>query len=138
MKYPQNLVAFVHRYAIRGSCRCGTCADAKAGPEQLDMLKDHVVDLTFFKVSADEEAKADEMRELVKAEALEYLDGREHSYLEVGADVDDQGTALMLIGLGHVLGVWKALCPETLMPFLDAETKNMMASRGMISLQATP
>jgi hypothetical protein len=95
----------------------------------------HTVDLTFFKLKAIDDPTAEEFLALVKGEYPGWLDGAEHSYLEVGGDVGDQGLALMTIGLGHLLGVWKALCPETVMPFLDAEMKKHMAGMGMISLQ---
>lgn len=50
--------------------------------------------------------------------------------------VGDSGIrlALRMMGMGHLLGIWKLLSPDTVMPFLDDETKKMMAGNGMVSI----
>ena len=57
--------------------------------------------------------------------------------MEVGADVGDQGLALMTIGLGGLVKAWSVLSPETMMPFLPAEMKMEMAGRGLVCLQVS-
>ena len=47
----------------------------------------------------------------------------------------DQGIGLMTIGLGHLLDVWKALSPDTIMPSMPEDLKQQMAGRGLVSLQ---
>jgi hypothetical protein len=74
----------------------------------------------------------------VEAEYPHYLDGKEHSFLEVGGDMGDQGIALMTSGLGGILGVWNALSPDTVVPFLNKEAKMSMAGMGMVTLQYKP
>lgn len=131
-----RLAEFIIKYGVRGACCCGRCADAQPNPEQHQPLAEHSVDLTFFRVTAAEGATAEELRAAIEQEQPQYLDGREHSYLEIGGDLGDQGAALTLIGLGHVLGVWRALAPETIAPFLPDETKKKMAGIGMVVLKA--
>jgi len=129
-----KLVEYVQEHAVRGECTCGHCVDAPENPEHHQPAGD-TVDLTFFRVAA-KDADKDVFLNLVKEEFPKYLDGEEHNYLEVGGDLGDQGVALMMIGLGHLLKVWSVLCPETLMPFLPSELKQQMAGMGMVSLQA--
>ena len=129
-----QLIDYVSAYAVRGACTCGKCCDAPENPEE-KQPEGHTVDLTFFKVAAKGGYK-DEFLSLVRAEHPDWLDGKEHSYLQVGGDMGDQGIALMTIGLGHLLGAWKALSPETMMPFLPPDLKQQMAGGGMVSLQS--
>lgn len=129
-----NLVDYVLAHSIRGTCTCGKCCDAPKNPKE-KQPNGHTVNLTFFKVAA-KGGEKDEFISLVKKEHPGYLDGKEHSYLQIGGDMGDQGIALMTIGLGHLLGVWKAMSPDTVMPFLPEGLKQQMAGRGMVSLQA--
>ncbi|MEW6613913.1 MAG: hypothetical protein AB1401_00355 [Thermodesulfobacteriota bacterium] len=129
-----KLYDYVSAYAERGACTCGRCYDAPENPEETQP-DGHTVDLTFFKVAAKGGDK-DTFLSLVRAEHPGWLDGKEHSYIHVGAEMGDQGIALMTIGLGHLLGAWKALSPDTMMPFLPSDLKQQMAGRGMVSLQS--
>lgn len=146
-----NLSDYVMCHVERGACRCGRCEDAPNYPEkhqpQADTLEEkvanelagenlHTVNLTFFEVKAVNDPKKEEFLALVKAEFPQWLDSKEHGYLEVGADVGDQGLALMTIGLGGLVKAWDVLSPETVMPFLPPELKMTMAERGLVCLQA--
>jgi len=129
-----TLIDYVSAYAERGACTCGKCYDAPENPKE-KQPEGHTIDLTFFKVAAKGGDK-DEFLSLVRTEHPDWLDGKEHSYLQVGGDMGDQGIALMTIGLGHPLGAWKALSPETMMPSLPEDIKKRMAGAGMVSLQS--
>jgi hypothetical protein len=132
-----SLAEYVIAFAVRGACTCRRCCDASDKPE--DKQPDgHTIDLTFFKVAAEKDANAEDFRSLVEAEFPHWLDGKEHNYLQCGGDIGDQGICLMAFGLGHLLGVWKCLCPETMMPFLPADMKQQMAGRGMIAINSEP
>ena len=112
---------------------CGRCDAALKYPSQ-HQPNGHTVNLTFFEV-AKEGGDAIQFLLLVKKEYPTWLDGKEHSYIEVGADMGDLGIALITIGLGHLLGVWSALSPDTVMPSLPDALKMQMAGAGMVSLQ---
>ncbi len=127
-----TLSDYVSEHAERGACTCGKCCDAPENPGE-KQPQGHTVNLTFFEVAAKGGDK-DEFLSLVRAEHAGWLDGKEHSYLQVGGDMGDQGIALMTIGLGHLLGAWKAMSPDTLMPFLPPDLKQQMAGQGMVSL----
>lgn len=129
-------------YAERGACRCGKCADAPPNPDQ-QQPKGHTADMMFFEVSAKNGADPEKLRELVKGNhggvfgSVDMFDGQEHSYLEVGGWIGDQGLALMLMGLGTVLGLWKLLTPKTLLGnTLPKELQMQMAGQGYVSIQA--
>lgn len=129
------LFQFTLDNAVRGACTCGQCLDAPNKPEE-KQPGGHTVDLTFFKVAARDPDLGPELKRLVEAEFPKYLDGQEHNYIEVGGDVGDQGIALMLIGLGDVLGVWKALSPAILIPDMPPELQQQLAGSGMVALKA--
>ena len=128
-----KLYDYVLAHAARGACVCGKCCDAPENPKEKQPTG-HIVDLTFFKVSAIG-GNREEFLSMVQAEYPAWLDKKEHSFIEIGGDMGDQGIALMTIGLGHLLGAWKALSPGTTLPFLPSEIKQLMAGNGMVSLQ---
>jgi hypothetical protein len=128
-----SLADYVLAHTKRGACTCGKCFDAPYNPEE-KQPNGHTVNLTFFKVVAVGGSK-DEFLSLVQQEYPKWLDGKEHGYLEIGGDMGDQGIALMTIGLGDLLGVWKALTPDTITPFLPEDLKLNMAGQGLVSLQ---
>lgn len=121
-------------YGIRGACCCGSCVDAPDTPQE---HQPEGVNLTFFRVGVRGGLTAEEFKKTVEAEFPHFFNGQEHSYLQVGGDIGDQGMALTLIGMGHQLGVWKALSPDTLLPSLPEAIKKQMAGSGMVALQVT-
>lgn len=123
-----NLTDYVFKHTIRGSCTCGKCIDAPSESGQ----PEHGVNLTLFEVS-NNGGKKEELLPLIEKEHPELLNGEEWSYIQM--DVGSQEAALMLIGLGHLLGIWKALTPDTMMPFMNKEIKNRMAGAGMVKLK---
>jgi len=131
-----SLADFVLDHTERGACTCGKCLDAPKNPKEKQPTG-HTVNLTFFKVATKDvgESSKDEFFSLVQLEYPNWLDGKEHNYLEVGADMGEQGIGLMTIGLGHLLGVWAALTPDTMMPFMPEDLKQQMAGRGFVSLK---
>ena len=129
-----SLINYVETHIERGACQCGRCLDAPKNPED-KQPEGHTVDLVFFKVKGINNPDLKEFKELVKKEFPYWLDGKEHSYLQVGGDVGDQGLALMTMGLGKLLGLWELFPPESMMPFLDNATKMEMAGRGYISIR---
>ena len=113
----QELREFVMTHAERGTCRCGKCVDHPGKDQQPE---GHTVDMVFFEVSAKNEPNAERLRELITKNKhgdfcdLDPWDGKEHSYIEVGGWIGDQGLALMLMGLGAVLGLWPLFTPKML------------------------
>ena len=128
-----ELSDYVLAYTKRGACTCGRCSDAPDNPKD-KQPSGHTVNLTFFNVT-NTGGERGEFLSLVKTEHPSWLDGKEHSYLQVGGDMGDQGIALMTIGLGGLLGAWKVLSPDTMMSFLPEDLKQKMAGSGMVSLQ---
>lgn len=134
-----ELIKYVMKHTERGACTCGRCADAPADPKQ---PTGHTADLIFFKVAAKDNPDAETLRKLVKEHVGDYgpcdlFDGKDHSYLEVGGFVGDQGLAMMLMGLGSILGLWKLLTPRTVFGnLLPDATVQQMAGAGYVSVQA--
>ena len=94
------------------------------------------IDMVFFRVSVAGEPDAETLRELVRGCRVGYFanvdpwDGQEHSYLELGGWIGDQGLALSLMGLGHLLGLWKVMTPRML--DLPDDLVLRMAESGMV------
>jgi len=136
----QALQGYVMENAVRGDCTCGKCFDAPVNPQQ---PQGHTVDMIFFKVAAGPKANADKLKELVKANIqgdscdVDLFDGKEHSYLEIGGWIGDQGLALMLMGMGTVLGLWDLLTPRTILgSLIPDDMVQQMAGAGYISIKA--
>lgn len=99
--------------------------------------------VVFFSVLANPDAEAETLRALIASHKgpfgdVDVFDGKDHSYIELGGWLGDQGTALDLIGLGTQLKLWTLLSPRTV--FKDAmtdELEQQMAGSGYISLQAS-
>ena len=101
-----------------------------------------VADTMFIKIAmdvTDGTPNKEELIELIKANKgefceLDLLNGEEHSYITIGAWIGDQQDALLLMGLGSLLGMFELLTPEKLMPFLPQDLKNQMAGLGMVGI----
>lgn len=126
-----SLADYVMQHATRGDCTCGRCIDARNKPQQ---PTGHTVDLVFFKVAATSGNK-EHFRRLAQAQYPHWFDGKEHSYLETGADMGDQGIALMTMAYGALLGVFKLLTPLNVLPDAPREQQLDLASKGLITIQ---
>ena len=54
------------------------------------------------------------------------------SYIEVGAEIGDQGAAFQLFALGKVLGLWEVITPKTL--GINGEKASELAGLGFIMI----
>jgi hypothetical protein len=101
-------------------------------------------DLVFFKVTLDGSPQVSELKRLMTAHPAEFesvnpLDGREHSFVELGGWLGDQGVALDLMGLGALLGLWQLLTPVRMLgPDVTPEAAERLAGFGLISIVAYP
>ncbi len=143
MSKMNELQKYVQENTERGACQCGQCVDGVAHPE-LHQPKGHTANLIFFQVAAKPTANAATFKALIKESQggengmdVDLFDGEEHNYLELGAWIGDQGLAMMFMGLGAVLGLWKLLTPLMLGLDVDDPLVKQMAGMGFISVQAT-
>ena len=126
------LYEYVSKHCERGACQCGKCIDSPENPVQRQP-KGHTADLVFFEVILKNNPIKEEFLGLVKEKYPQWLDGKEHNYMEMGGDIGDQGTALMAMGLGSLLGVWQLLTPRMLP--IPEDLVMQMAGKGMITIQ---
>lgn len=140
-----GLAEYVVENCIRGTCMCGKCVDAPAKKFQPD---GHTADVQFFKVAlknlrltdADKEVIKNNFIQLIKNHQgiycdIDLFDGNEHNFIEIGGWIGNQGTALELMGMGELLGIWKVATPNRLAPDFSEETRNMLAGAGYISIK---
>lgn len=129
---------FVRAFSDRGECMCGVCIDRGDKPDPTG----HVADLVLFKVAAQGEPDAQEFVRLTSEHQGEFcevnpFDGKEHGYIELGGWIGDQGLALQYMGLGVLLGVFKLLTPDTVLPgVLDDEMRMQLARSGYVTVTA--
>lgn len=124
---------------------CGKCIDAPSNPEDHQPVSSHTADVQFFKVAlcnqtVDKKQLRDKLREILSNHVGEFndinlLDGKEHSFIEIGGYVGDQGLALTLMGLGELIGMWELLTPNKMLPSLPDEFKMQMAGQGMVTIR---
>lgn len=93
------------------------------------------VDLCFIEIGVDKaaaERHRDELISMLKAwpNPDRLADGP--SYIEVGAEIGDQGAAFQLFALGQVLGLWRVITPELL--GLTGEAARQAAGSGYIMI----
>ena len=131
-----DLSDYVVTRTERGECQCGRCFDKGNRPDPTG----HTVDMFFFKMATKDDLDPNLLKKLVTEHKGEYgevnlFDGKEHSYIEIGGWIGDQGIALQLMGLGHLLGLWKLMTPAML-PGIDDALKMQLAGAGMITIQS--
>lgn len=132
---------YVMEHTERGECKCGRCIDVgnKADPNG------HTADMIFFKVALrpdkdGHDANAEEFMRLAKAHvgdfcAVNLEDEHEHSYLELGGWIGDQGIALQFMALGSLLGVFDLLTPRTMLPGIDLQVVMTIAGAGLVTIK---
>jgi hypothetical protein len=100
------------------------------------------VDIEFFGVKVIEEPSKEELLELVTnskegefGTSFDLFDGEEHSYLNLGGWIGDQGLAMQLMALGKYLAIWDLMTPTTMLPMMPLELRQKMAGSGMITIK---
>ncbi len=122
-----ELVNYIIEHTERGECQCGQCCDKQ--PDR--PAPGHSVDLVFFWVSTRNEPTAERLRWLLESQYPDVPRLSEGpSYLELGAELGDQGIAICLIGLGHLLKLWQAVTPLAL--GIKGEQAQQMARNGLL------
>lgn len=138
-----QLAKYILDNCLRGDCTCGRCDDVPAKKFQPD---GHTVDVQFFKVALKNNPSDDE-KEIIKDQLIELIkthdgefcdidlfDGNEHSYTEIGGWIGDRGLALMLMGMGNILDMWKLMTPNSVAGGFSEETRKMLAETGYITI----
>ncbi len=132
----EKLVEYILEHSKRGACMCGKCVDVSAHPEE-HQPNGHTANVEFFKVSLKNNPVSQSLKKPINDHNGEFceinlFDGNEHNYLDIGAWIGDQGTALALMGMGELLGLWKLLTPTSM--GMPPELAQMMAQQGMVSI----
>ena len=106
-----DLTKYVYEHTVRGECQCGKCIDRGDAPDP----EGHTIDMVFFKVAVRNNPTLEEFKALTVASkdgefcSVDPFDGWEHSYLELGAWIGDQGMAMLYMALGASLGAFDLL-----------------------------
>ncbi|MCK4666879.1 hypothetical protein KAU33_09030 [Candidatus Dependentiae bacterium] len=135
----EKILEFINEHAVRGACTCGLCDDSPEKPEECQPVG-HTADLEFFKVSLKGEPNAKILRELIKNNHsgvfcdLDLFDGKEHSFIEIGGWIGDQSAALVLMGIGNLLGLWELFTPTTL--GMPPEFSKALAGQGLLYIKS--
>lgn len=131
MEKMEALIQFVRNHATRGACKCGRCIVSEG---TADKPTGHTIGLTFLEVGMFGDPDAETFKKLAQEAGVTPMPGKEVSYIQLGSDMGDQGTALLTMGLGHLLGAWKVMSPDTLTPTLPLSVKMQMAVQDLVSI----
>ncbi|MET0601875.1 MAG: hypothetical protein ABW167_07785 [Baekduia sp.] len=104
----------------------------------------HALVDTHFLVVAVDRAKAEEYRDEFVA-ALEcwppdktYMPDNRlaggPSYIELGAQLGDQGLAFQFMAMGEVLGLWQVITPKKMLPGVSDEEAQRLAGGGLVMI----
>lgn len=128
-----ELIDYIRNHTTRGECQCGQCCDAKPDSG----APPHSANVHFFWVAGKDDPKKDDLLRLLEAHypSMERLRGGP-SYIEIGGEIGDQGLALQLIGLGEIVGLWKAITPALM--GLSGKDADEMAGSGFIMAGGLP
>lgn len=130
------LFDYILNHTDRNACRCGNCI---ISGENKPMVG-HTVNMYFFDVCAKNDPNKDEFVKLIDEHQGEFglnLFEGEHSYLQVGGWLGDQGVGMQLMALGKLLGVWDIMHPGMMLDLNDPRSKvlaEQMAGIGMVSI----
>lgn len=93
------------------------------------------VDLHFLTIGVDKQKAEQHKEELIRLlndyPKPERLAGGP-SYIEVGAEIGDQGAAFQLFALGKILGLWDVITPDSM--GMDGDLADQMAGSGFIMI----
>lgn len=144
----KELLNYLNTHSIKGPCACANSAPthphSTAPHEQSGPTK---VDLVFFTVACnpDDPPDAATLRNLIVANAansdlpLDLLDGAEHDFFYISKWLGDQVAALLLMGLGTLLGLWTLRTPKNLAPNrqMPRQLEISLAESGYLTIQAS-
>ena len=132
-------IYFIDEHSTRGACTCGLCVGAPEDPEDIQH-EGHTVDMEFFKVSLKNNPNPEVLRQLIKDNPtgafseIDLFDGKDHNFMEIGGWIGDQGLAIVLMGMGNLLGLWEVFTPTKLgMPPLLAKE---LAGQGLLFIKS--
>lgn len=135
----EKLLEFIAEHSTRGACTCGKCIDAPGNPKDIQP-EGHTIDMEFFKLSLKNKPKAKVLRKLIEDNPtgtfsdIDLFDGKDHNYMEIGGWIGDQSDAMVLMGMGDLLGLWEVFTPTKLgMPPLLAKE---LAGQGLLFIKS--
>jgi hypothetical protein len=106
-----------------------------------EATREGAIDLGFFKVALKGSPDAEEFRRLIAANAkgefanVNPLDGEEHSYIELGGWIGDQGLAMQFMGLSEALGLSRTLSPRTMLgDAIGSAMEQQLLGMGMLTM----
>jgi len=105
--------------------------------------KEQGINMEFFVVQVIGNPNKEEFIKLMNQHkgdhcACDFNDKEEHSYIEIGGWIGDQGIALWFMALGSHLGVFNLMTPSGILPELGKELHAQMAGAGYITVKMVP
>ena len=100
--------------------------------------------MIFFQVATANHPTLAEFIELSRSHQSEFedvdpFDGKEHSYIELGGWLGDQGIALQYMALGHMLEAFTVDTPRSMLGSdLSEDIVRDMAGMGLVTVTYTP
>lgn len=143
-----ELIDFLRENVIIGACQCGKCIDAPQNPEKYQPTgypTGHTSDVYWFKAALkhgleNKDTLKNKLLQILKRydgefNNVNFFDGDEHSFIEIGGYVGDQGLGLMLMGAGELFGLWDVLTPKNMVPNIPEDLMREMAGMGLVTIK---
>ena len=135
----EKLLEFIAEHSTRSTCTCGKCIDASGNPKDVQP-EGHTIDMEFFKVSLKNKPKAKVLHKLIEDNPsgafadIDLFDGKDHNFMEINRWIGDKNNAIILMGMGDLLGLWEAFTPTKLgvPPLLAKE----LAGQGLVFIKS--
>jgi hypothetical protein len=112
-----------------------TSADSK----EIDVAEPYA-DLVFFRVRTKNSPDVDMLKMLIAEQKgdqvdLNIFDGKEHSYIEIGGWIGDQGVAMRFMGMLSLMEMATLMTPLNMLPGLPDDLAVKMAQQGFITIK---
>lgn len=141
-----DLIEYIVEHCVRGTCTCEKCMDVSDEKIEQDV---HTADIQFFKVTLknshcmshiEKNAVKDNFIRFINNHKgvhkdIDIFDGKEHDFIEIGAWIGDNDMALMLMGMGELLDMWKVITPDRVASEFSEETRRMLTDAGCILIK---
>jgi hypothetical protein len=102
-----------------------------------------IIDVYFYKIGITGDPDKDEFMHLIETfegrfiDRVNLFDGKEHDFMELGAWLGSQMTALGFMAIGAYFELWDVLTPNNMLPAsATQEIKDLLARSGFVAIVA--
>lgn len=127
----ENFIAYILGYSERRACTCNACFGSNPDSEAR-----HFTLNGFFPVKIVGNPTKEKFTQLAEAAGV-WPYNTEMSYIQMGAELGDQGLALQAMAMGDLLKAWVMMTPRRILGnLINEQTEKSMLGMGMVTVKA--